>query len=138
MLFQLANLFMRGVSLLGADGDYKADWSWIDKVDAGVRTILVPIISILGAAGVIWAIVLGVNMARADSTEKREEAKKRLISLIVGIVIMVALIVFFLVGFKPLLNAFTKGGGVDLDKDPSNPGRTDGVVKSFLQLTNLM
>ena len=34
-------------------------------------------------------------MARADSTEKREEAKKRLINVIVGIAITVALILFF-------------------------------------------
>lgn len=133
MLFQLANLFMRGVSLLGADvnSGAKAVSATVVKT---VKDVLIPILSILGAAGMIWAIVLGVNMARADSTEKREEAKKRLISLIVGVVIMIALIFFFLFGFQPLLEAF----GVDTTIQTDNPGRTDGIVKSFLQLTNLM
>lgn len=134
MLFQLANLFMRGVSLLGADIQTGAT-EVANTVVSTVKSILIPVLAILGAAGMIWAIVLGVNMARADSTEKREEAKKRLISLIVGIVIMIVLIFFFLFGFEPLLKAF----GVDktITTDPSNPGGTS-VVKSFLQLTNLM
>ena len=132
MLFQLANLFMRGVSLLGADIETGAT-EVANTVVSTVKSILIPVLAILGAAGMIWAIVLGVNMARADSTEKREEAKKRLISLIVGIVIMIVLIFFFLFGFEPLLKAF----GVDNSIQTDNPGGT-GVVKSFLQLTNLM
>ncbi len=132
MLFQLANLFMRGVSLLGADIETGAT-EVANTVVSTVKSILIPVLAILGAAGMIWAIVLGVNMARADSTEKREEAKKRLISLIVGIVIMIVLIFFFLFGFEPLLKAF----GVDKSIQTDNPGGT-GVVKSFLQLTNLM
>lgn len=129
MLFKLANMFMRGVSFLGAeDPAYTADFTWVNTVTDVVKSLLVPILTILGAAGVIWAIVLGVNMARADSTEKREEAKKRLISLIVGIVIMVALIVFFLVGFKPLLNAFTKNAGVNIDNT------TTSAIKAILKI----
>ena len=105
MFSRLANIIMRGVALLGDTGN-KADVEGgakhvAETVSTTVKTILGPILIILGAAGVIWAIVLGVNMARADSTEKREEAKKRLISLIVGIVIMVALIIFFFVGLEP-------------------------------------
>lgn len=125
MLFQLANLFMKGVSFLGADIESGAT-SVANTVVSTVKSILVPVLSILGAAGIIWAIVLGVNMARADSAEKREEAKKRLISLIVGIVIMVILIIFFLVGFEPMLKAFGVGA--------SEEAGATAAIQSFLHM----
>ncbi len=105
-MFQLANAIMRiSGGFLGASlEDVKDDitWGWVYDLTSAIKTILVPILAIVAAAGMIWAIVLGVNMARADSTEKREEAKKRLIGLVVGIVIMVALIAFF-AGLFPLI-----------------------------------
>lgn len=124
MLFQLANLFMKGVSFLGADIESGANVV-ADTIDTTVKSVLIPILTILGAAGIIWAIVLGVNMARADSTEKREEAKKRLISLIIGIVIMVVLIIFFAVGFTPMLEAFGVGN--------AETGTTE-AIQSFLHM----
>ena len=119
MFFKLANMFMRGATFLGADPsvDIQGGATQISNtVVETIKAVLVPILGIVGAAGVIWAIVLGINMARADSAEKREESKKRLISLIVGIVIMVALIVFFLVGFEPLIKEFTKNAGLPPEK----------------------
>ena len=110
MFFKLANTFMRGAAFLGATNPDEDISKGANQVSAFVidtiSSVLGAILGIVGAAGVIWAIVLGINMARADSTEKREEAKKRLISVIVGVVIMIVLVVFFLVGFKPLLEAF--------------------------------
>ena len=116
MFFKLANIFMRGAAFLGADnntlGENKTNEDLVQGAGAisetvvnTIKSVLVPILGIVGAAGVIWAIVLGINMARADSAEKREESKKRLISLIVGIVIMVVLIFFFLFGFEEVLKA---------------------------------
>jgi heme/copper-type cytochrome/quinol oxidase subunit 2 len=107
-LTNLANLIMR-IPMLGAvdlkDLDGHAEWGWVYTLVTTINTILVPIMAIVAAAGTIWAIVLGVQMARADSTEKREEAKKRLIGLIVGIIIMIVLIVFFSAFFFTILNA---------------------------------
>ena len=111
MLFKLANLIM-GAKFLGAgaatDPDIGAGAETVSNyIVATVKSIMIPILGIVSAAGMIWAIVLGVNMARADSTEKREESKKRLIGLIVGIVIMVALILFFIYGLDALVSVFT-------------------------------
>ena len=112
MFFKLANTFMRGAAFLGAAGantdeDIVNGATHIsDTVVDTISAVLGAILGIVGAAGIIWAIVLGINMARADSTEKREEAKKRLISVIVGIIVMIVLVVFFSVGFRPLLEAF--------------------------------
>ena len=70
-------------------------WQWVNNITSAVDSVLWPLLIVVGAAGTIYAVVLGVNMARADSTEKREEAKKRLINVIIGIAITIALILFF-------------------------------------------
>jgi cell division protein FtsW (lipid II flippase) len=71
------------------------DWSWVWTIVNAIKSVLWPILIVVCAAGMIYAVILGVNMARADSTDKREEAKKRLINVLVGLAIIVALILFF-------------------------------------------
>ena len=119
-MFQLANVFMRFMGSaefwqewFGGDKQLsptQVTWldntyGWVEKIYSAIMTILVPILAIVAAAGIVWAIVLGVQMARADSTEKREEAKKRLIGLVVGIVILVVLIIFFTTLFPTILKS---------------------------------
>lgn len=58
-----------------------------------LNTLLLPLIIILGVAGTIYAIILGVQYAKAESADKRDECKKRLVNAIIGLVIiLVALI----------------------------------------------
>lgn len=107
-MFQLANTIMKlSAGFMGLSWqDLKdTEWNWCYEIVNAVYTILVPILAIVSAAGVIWAIVLGVQMARADSTDKREEAKKRLVGLIIGIVILVVLIIFFVTLFPMILES---------------------------------
>lgn len=52
-----------------------------------VNLIFPIVLGVLLVFGMIYSIILGVNYARAEDTEKREEAKKRLVGAIVGIVI---------------------------------------------------
>jgi len=56
------------------------------------KGILIPVMIIVGVAGIFYSIYLGVNMARADSSDKREEAKKRLVNAIIGFVVIFILI----------------------------------------------
>ena len=55
--------------------------------------LLVPLLIVLGTAGTIYAIVLGVNFAKAETTDKREEAKKRMINFIIGFVVTIVLLI---------------------------------------------
>jgi len=55
-----------------------------------VKAILGPVLSIIGVAAVIYAIVLGFNYAKAQDASEREKVKGRLIGAVVGAVIMVA------------------------------------------------
>lgn len=119
-MFQIASIFMR---FMGSEAFWKkwypkadakkieqleTDFGWIETIYSAVMTILVPILAIVAAAGIVWAIVLGVQMARADSSDKREEVKKRLIGLVVGIAILVVLILFFTTLFPVILQSLIK------------------------------
>lgn len=55
--------------------------------------MLWPILILVGTAGSIYAIVLGVNFSKAESADKREEAKKRMINAIIGLVITIILLI---------------------------------------------
>lgn len=118
----LAIKFMQYRSTLLAESalDINEDFGWVQTLNATLRTILVPILSVVAAAGAIYAVVIAVQMARADSGEKREEAKKRLISIIVAVVVLAALILFFLVFMPMILEAILKNKpgfeGVDISK----------------------
>lgn len=97
-LLNIANSVMRlvGLGSLGAlDPVEYPQFQWINDITRAIDFILWPMLIVVGSAGTVYAVVLGVNMARADSTEKREEAKKRLINVLVGIAIVVGLILFF-------------------------------------------
>ena len=70
---------------------------WISNVLQPVLdvldSLLLPIIIILGTAGLIYGIVLGVQFAKAESADKRDESKKRMINAVIGIVIMLVLLI---------------------------------------------
>ena len=68
---------------------------WSDKVWNAVDNILVPILVIACAVGVIYAIVIGVKMMKAEKKEDREENKARLINIAISIVAMAVLIGLF-------------------------------------------
>ena len=80
------------------------DFLWVNDIRAVIDRILWPLLIVVAAAGTIYAVVLGVNMARADSTEKREEAKKRVINVLVGMAIIVGLILLLKLFMEVLPN----------------------------------
>lgn len=68
---------------------------WLDSLTAAIDDILTPLMIIACSAGAVYAIVLGIKMAQADSKDKREEFKKQLINIVIAIVSVIALIVLF-------------------------------------------
>ncbi len=91
-LFKMAQFLTKGMML-----ESYADKDWYTKIvypiANAMNIALTPILILLGSAGAIYAIVLGVNLSRAESADKREEAKKRLINFVIGIVAAVILLV---------------------------------------------
>ena len=79
-----------------------ADWSslgeqyaWVGRVYSVLTPMLWAIMAVVGAAGGIYAIILGVNLARAEDQSKRDEAKKRMIWTLLAIALTILLVVFF-------------------------------------------
>lgn len=102
LLFAMVNTF----SNLGA-----ADWTKIDTayqflkpIVSAIESALWPILIVVAAAGSIYAVVLGVNMAKAADAGAREEAKKRVINVVIALVITIVLILLFQLFLSQLPN----------------------------------
>lgn len=101
------NNFMLSVMtrFMGADAWYdKVDQISSDKMPGWIKNIIVPILKVLdqllipviimlGVAGAIYGVVLGVQYSKAESADKRDEAKKRLINAVIGVVIMLVVLI---------------------------------------------
>lgn len=81
----------------GALLDAAAFAAWVVEFRDTLMTILIWVMIILTSAGSIYAVILGVNLAKAESADKREEAKSRIINTIKGLVILIVLIIAFIV-----------------------------------------
>ena len=86
------------MKFVGADDTTKTtEPEWVYKIIRPIinvlNSLLVPVIILLGVAGSIYAIVLGVQYAKAESADKRDEAKKRLINAVIGVVIMLVALI---------------------------------------------
>ncbi len=75
----LLNMFMM---LEETSGNVAATAKQVNDILKGIAG---PILSMLGSAGVIYAIVLGVQYAKAEDDGKRTEIKKRAINTIWGV-----------------------------------------------------
>ncbi len=94
-LFNIARAMM-GTSSSISTGNTNLDSAWTKIFEPVIKvldTLLVPLLIIIGTAGSIYAIVLGVNYSKAETADKREEAKKRMINAVIGMVIMLILLI---------------------------------------------
>ena len=82
-------IFENSTQLAGA----KKTTEVLMKFNAVLNNILVPIIIVTCSIGVIFAIYLGIKMARANNAEEREEAKKKVLYTVLGVVVAVALMI---------------------------------------------
>ena len=75
--------------------DYYKIPGWIRTLISAIYKIIGPILLVVATAGIIYAIVVGVKFVRAEDKSQRDEAKSKLISVIVGIVVTAVLIALF-------------------------------------------
>ena len=63
----------------------------VPKMFKGLMSnIMGPVLAIIGVAAVIYAIVLGINYAKAEDAEARKKVQGRLIGALIGAVIIIA------------------------------------------------
>ena len=67
-------------------------WYFVKTICDAMQTILWPILIVVATAGSIYAIYLGINMAKAEDSGKRDEARKRLINAVIAMGVTVVLI----------------------------------------------
>ena len=97
-----------------------SDFYWVSQLFDYLGPILYAIMAVVGAAGAVYAIVLGVNLAKAEDQSKRDEAKKRIITTIISIAVVVALVIFFNELLPLIVRAVAKPGEL--------PDNTDGQI----------
>lgn len=85
-------------------------WEAFQKV---FNTVMPVLLGVVGLFGIIYCIVLGVNYAKAEDTNAREEAKKRFVGAIVGIVVAAILmaIIWIVLGSGALSGLFKADSG---------------------------
>jgi len=96
-------------SLLLADVDSAGS----DLVNTAYQTfktvvgyVMPAVIGVVGLFAIIYAVILGVKYAKAEDTDKREEAKKHLVAAVIG---MVVAIVFVLIIWAVLNSGALEG-----------------------------
>lgn len=96
LLFKLA--------MLGATNteNWPAQWKWVGEIVNFLETLLPYVLIVVATAGTIYAVVLGVKMARAEDAGAREEAKKRIINFIIALAVTILLIILLQVFVKYL------------------------------------
>lgn len=72
--------------------NFTGSLAFLNNIVSVLESILTPILIVVATAGCIYAVILGVNMARAESAEKREEAKKRVINAVIALAVIIVLI----------------------------------------------
>jgi len=69
--------------------------TWLDTLVNAIISFIGPILILAAVAGIIYAIVVGIKFVKADDKGARDEAKQKLITVIVGIVVTLVLIALF-------------------------------------------
>lgn len=97
----------------------KTEWLWLGRILDFINDALPFILVAVATVGIIYAIILGVNMAKAEDASKREEAKKRIINFVIAIVVTIVLISVMYLVINQLPN-WIEGSGDVLTETPKS------------------
>ena len=76
-----------------------------------INSLLGPAISIVGALGAVYCVILGAKFAKAEEMQEREKAKTHLKNAIIGFVLIFVLLVVLKGAMGPLETWATGGAG---------------------------
>lgn len=73
-----------------------------------MKTIIGPVLTVIGVAAVVYAIILGINYAKAEDADGRKKVQGRLIGAIIGAVIIIAGVTLcFSLNWSAIYESFT-------------------------------
>ena len=84
---------------------YLGEYAWLNDVYNTLPVILYLILALVGGAGAVYSIILGVNLARADSEDSRKKAVERLRNTIIGVAVLIFLVLFINIILPLILKA---------------------------------
>lgn len=98
-------------------------YGWMGQIFGVTSTVLYIIMGLVGAAGAIYAIYLGIQLARAEDQSKRDDAKKHLITVLIAVAVTIVLVLFFNLLLPEIVGAFI---GADIN-NPNTPASINSV-----------
>jgi len=104
--------------------------AFVTAVEGPLNALLLAMLAILGAAALIFAIWVGIRLAKAEDEGKRKEAKQQLLWSIIAVVAAVALAVLFGTIFGKD-GIFTPGGKLSTNTGDSVRDAGNIVVNSI-------
>lgn len=90
---KIYNLLAKIAMLAAGETTSEDPYKFVKQITGAIGQALFYVILVAASLGTIYAVFLGIQMARANNAEKREEAKKRIIYCVVGIGVAVVLII---------------------------------------------
>lgn len=83
---------LNSYKIFGKTWLFLGGYSWLNDVYDVLPNILWIILAAVGGAGIVYSIILGINLAKSDSDDKRKTASTRLKNTIIGIAVLVVLV----------------------------------------------
>lgn len=78
-----------------------------------------PALGIVGAIGLIYCIILGAKLAKAEEPQDREKAKQSLKNAIIGFLLIFVLMFALMVGLPAMTNWLNSSSGAGITIDTS-------------------
>ena len=92
LMLAMNKFYAMATTLRASEGNTAIE-EWSDLAEAFqkiMRLLIGPVLTVIGVAGVVYAIMLGINYAKAEDADGRKKVQGRLIGAVVGAVIIVA------------------------------------------------
>lgn len=105
----------------------KTEKNWLGETFNAISIVMYIIMGLVGAAGAIYAIYLGVQLARAEEQGQRDDKKKHLITVVIAIAVTIVFVLFFNILLPMILSAFELG-------TQKGPEGVPLMIKSFLHI----
>ena len=93
------------MNVFAADDDDPTGLNEIaEPIVNALNSLMTPVLAIVGAAGSLYCVLLGVKFAKAEEPQDREKAKSHLKNAIIGFVLIFVLLLALRIGLKYLPN----------------------------------
>ena len=84
---------------------YLGSLAWLNDLYGTLPYILYAILPAIGGAGTVYAIILGINLAKSESEDQRKNAQNRIKNTIIGVIVLLVLVLFITIAIPEILRA---------------------------------